>query len=93
MPGSRPAARSRPSPPVRDLYQDAFNEAVFMRPGQCLTRSLVFFDNRGVDGAVRGSAAAIGGCGPADRAVDAPDVDEDKRTGEVLAGPHEQRLR
>ena len=32
-----------------------------MRPGQYLTRSLVFFDIRGVDGAVRGSAAAIGG--------------------------------
>ncbi len=32
-----------------------------MRPGQYLTRSLVFFDIRGVDGAVRGAAAAIGG--------------------------------
>ena len=32
-----------------------------MRPGQYLTRSLVFFDIRGVDGAVRGLAAAIGG--------------------------------
>jgi NADH-quinone oxidoreductase subunit L len=45
----------------RDLYQDDVNEAVFMRPGQYLTRSLVFFDIRGVDGAVRGAAAAIGG--------------------------------
>jgi NADH-quinone oxidoreductase subunit L len=44
-----------------DLYQDEVNEAVFMRPGQYLTRSLVFFDLRGVDGAVRGSAAFIGG--------------------------------
>ena len=44
-----------------DLYQDAFNEAVFMRPGQYLTRSLVFVDNRGVDGAVGGLAALIGG--------------------------------
>ena len=32
-----------------------------MRPGQYLTRSLVFFDNRGVDGAVNGLAALIGG--------------------------------
>ncbi len=32
-----------------------------MRPGQYLTRSLVFVDNRGVDGAVNGSAALIGG--------------------------------
>jgi NADH-quinone oxidoreductase subunit L len=45
----------------RDLYQDAFNEATFMRPGQYLTRSLVFFDNRGVDGAVNGFAALLGG--------------------------------
>jgi NADH-quinone oxidoreductase subunit L len=45
----------------RDLYQDAVNESVFMRPGQYLTRSLVYFDNRGVDGAVNGLAALIGG--------------------------------
>jgi NADH-quinone oxidoreductase subunit L len=32
-----------------------------MRPGQWLTRALVFFDNRGVDGAVNGMAAALGG--------------------------------
>jgi NADH-quinone oxidoreductase subunit L len=45
----------------RDLYQDAANEAVFMRPGQYLTRSLVYGDNRGIDGAVNGTAAMIGG--------------------------------
>jgi NADH-quinone oxidoreductase subunit L len=45
----------------RDLFQDDVNEAVFMRPGQYLTRSLVFVDNKGVDGAVRGVAAAVGG--------------------------------
>jgi NADH-quinone oxidoreductase subunit L len=45
----------------RDLFQDDVNEAVFMRPGQYLTRSLVFVDNRGVDGAVRGLAALVGG--------------------------------
>lgn len=44
-----------------DLYGDAFNEAVFMRPGQWATRSLVWFDNRGVDGLVNGIAAALGG--------------------------------
>ena len=44
-----------------DLYGDAFNEAVFMRPGQYLTRSLVYFENRGVDGAVVGTATAVGG--------------------------------
>jgi len=45
----------------RDLYQDTVNEALFMHPGAWLTRSLVFFDNRGVDGVVNGIAALIGG--------------------------------
>jgi NADH-quinone oxidoreductase subunit L len=45
----------------RDLYGDTFNEAVFMRPGQYLTRTLVWFDSRGLDGAVNGIAAGIGG--------------------------------
>jgi NADH-quinone oxidoreductase subunit L len=45
----------------RDLLQDDVNEAVLMRPGQYLTRSLVYVDNRGVDGAVRGLAAFVGG--------------------------------
>ncbi|WP_433445146.1 NADH-quinone oxidoreductase subunit L [Nonomuraea sp. CA-141351] len=45
----------------RDLYGDALNESLFMRPGQWLTRIAVFFDNRGVDGLVNGLAAGIGG--------------------------------
>jgi len=45
----------------QDLYQDAINESLFMRPGQYLTRFLVFFDNRVVDGAVNGLAAVLGG--------------------------------
>jgi NADH-quinone oxidoreductase subunit L len=44
-----------------DLYGDAVNEAVFMRPGQYLTRFLVWFDSRVVDGAVNGTAALLGG--------------------------------
>ena len=43
-----------------DLYGDAFNETVFMRPGQYLTRSLVFVDNRVVDGLVNGTAGLVG---------------------------------
>src|SRR3954451_3403160 len=43
------------------LYADAVNESLFMRPGQWLTRALVFVDNRGVDGAVNGLAAGMGG--------------------------------
>jgi len=44
-----------------DLYGDAFNESVLMRPGQWLTRLSVFFDSRGVDGLVNTIAATIGG--------------------------------
>ncbi|HEV7654726.1 MAG TPA: NADH-quinone oxidoreductase subunit L [Mycobacteriales bacterium] len=66
--GARPVASIRPltvSPLTlaarRDLYGNAFNEAVLMRPGMWLDRFLVWFDNRGVDGAVNGVAAAFGG--------------------------------
>ncbi|HWH29054.1 MAG TPA: NADH-quinone oxidoreductase subunit L, partial [Mycobacteriales bacterium] len=45
----------------KNLYADSFNESVLMRPGQYLTRALVFVDNRGIDGAVHGLAAGIGG--------------------------------
>ncbi|MCW2679965.1 MAG: nuoL [Frankiales bacterium] len=45
----------------RNLYFDSLNESVLMRPGQYLTRALVFVDNRGIDGAVHGLAAGIGG--------------------------------
>jgi NADH-quinone oxidoreductase subunit L len=45
----------------KDLYGDALNESVFMRPGQWLTRLSVYFDNRGVDGLVNTLAATVGG--------------------------------
>jgi NADH-quinone oxidoreductase subunit L len=54
--GSFPVVAAR-----KDLYGDAFNESVLMRPGQWLTRLSVFFDNRGVDGIVNSMAALIGG--------------------------------
>jgi NADH-quinone oxidoreductase subunit L len=44
-----------------NLYADAFNEAVFEKPGVYLTRALVYFDNRGLDGMVTGLAAGVGG--------------------------------
>jgi NADH-quinone oxidoreductase subunit L len=53
----------------RDLFGDAFNEAVFMRPGQWLTRSLVWFDNRIIDGAVGGTAAVFGGLSARSRRI------------------------
>ncbi|MGH8827425.1 MAG: NADH-quinone oxidoreductase subunit L, partial [Jiangellaceae bacterium] len=42
-------------------YGDAFNEVAFMQTGQYLTRSLVYVENRGIDGAVVGTATAISG--------------------------------
>ncbi|WP_412753597.1 NADH-quinone oxidoreductase subunit L [Krasilnikovia sp. M28-CT-15] len=45
----------------RNLYTDAVNEAVFEKPGIFLTRALVFFDNKGIDGVVNGIAASVGG--------------------------------
>jgi NADH-quinone oxidoreductase subunit L len=45
----------------RNLYTDAFNEAVFERPGIYLTRALVYLDNKGIDGLVNGIAATVGG--------------------------------
>jgi NADH-quinone oxidoreductase subunit L len=44
----------------RDLYGDAFNENTLMRPGARLMHGLVVVDDRGIDGAVTGLAAAIG---------------------------------
>ena len=42
-----------------DLYGDAINEAVFMRPGQQLTSNLARLDSDGIDGGVNGTALAI----------------------------------
>jgi NADH-quinone oxidoreductase subunit L len=44
----------------RDLYGDAFNEEVFMRPSAQLTHALVEFDNQAVDGSVNAFAALVG---------------------------------
>ncbi len=52
-----------------DLYGDAFNEAVFMRPGQRLTKALVYIDDVLVDGFVDGLAALVGGTSGAARRV------------------------
>ena len=65
--GRRPVPTAAPRGNVitvaarNDLFADAANEALLMRPGQYLTRSLVYADNRGIDGAVLGTAAAVGG--------------------------------
>jgi NADH-quinone oxidoreductase subunit L len=66
--GRRPVPVERPqrvSLPVRaaraDLYANAINEKAIARPGIWLSRALVYVDNRGVDGAVNGTAALLGG--------------------------------
>jgi NADH-quinone oxidoreductase subunit L len=66
--GTRPVPATRPvgvSPVTtaarHNLYEDETSEALFERPGLWLTRALVFFDNKVVDGVVNGLAAAFGG--------------------------------
>jgi NADH-quinone oxidoreductase subunit L len=44
-----------------DLYGNTLNETLVARPGTWLSRALVFVDNRGVDGAVNGLSAFLGG--------------------------------
>ncbi len=62
IPATQPASNS---PFVlagrNDLYGDAFNEAVFMRPGIRLTDGLVRLEDGAIDGTVNGTAATIGG--------------------------------
>ncbi|RUP28028.1 MAG: NADH-quinone oxidoreductase subunit L [Mycolicibacterium sp.] len=43
-----------------DLYGDAFNEAVFIRPGLTLSRALVHADSRWIDGSVEALVRLIG---------------------------------
>ncbi|MGE2712844.1 NADH-quinone oxidoreductase subunit L [Mycolicibacterium litorale] len=43
----------------RDLYGDAVNEGVFMRPGQALTAAVIRIDDTAVDGAATGLAAVV----------------------------------
>ena len=58
IPTTQPASRSPFTLAGRnDLYGDALNEAVFMRPGQGLTDGLVRLEDKGIDGAVVGGTA------------------------------------
>ena len=62
VPVTMPARVSLPVRAARrDLYANAINEALIARPGTWLARALVFLDDRGVDGLVNGTAAALGG--------------------------------
>ncbi|HEX6517053.1 MAG TPA: NADH-quinone oxidoreductase subunit L [Nocardioidaceae bacterium] len=44
-----------------DLYGDAINEELLMRPGDRFVNGLVTFDDHGIDGAVNGTGATFGG--------------------------------
>jgi NADH-quinone oxidoreductase subunit L len=44
-----------------DLYGDAINDAVVVRPGAALVGGLATFDRVGVDGVVEGGSSAVGG--------------------------------
>jgi NADH-quinone oxidoreductase subunit L len=61
VPETAPAGNFPVTAARKDLYGDAINESLLMRPGQWLTRLSVYFDTRGVDGLVNTVAAAIGG--------------------------------
>ncbi len=66
--GRRPVPVVAPMPvsPVvalarADVGGNAINEALFARPGIWLSRASVYADAKGIDGAVNGTAAALGG--------------------------------
>ena len=44
-----------------DLYGDAINDAVVVRPGAGLVGGLATFDRVGVDGTIEGGSSAVGG--------------------------------
>jgi NADH-quinone oxidoreductase subunit L len=61
IPETAPDASALTVAARNDLYGDAFNEDVLMRPGQLLTAGLVEIDDDAVDGVSRGLAALISG--------------------------------
>src|SRR5246127_2724638 len=59
VPVEAPAGSALTVAARKDLYGDAFNEQVFMRPGATLTRGLTELDDWGIDGSVSALAGAI----------------------------------
>ncbi|BBZ06896.1 NADH-quinone oxidoreductase subunit L [Mycolicibacterium doricum] len=59
VPADVPAGSALTVAARRDLYGDALNEAVFMRPGQVVTAGMVSVDDRAVDGAATGLATLV----------------------------------
>ncbi|WP_430867774.1 NADH-quinone oxidoreductase subunit L [Demequina aurantiaca] len=67
VPTEPPAASLATIAARNDMFQDSVNRAVFQRPGQHLTRTLVYADAAVVDGAVNGTAAGVAKTGEATR--------------------------
>lgn len=59
VPADVPAGSALTVAARRDLYGDALNEAVFMRPGQAVTAGMVSVDDRAIDGAATGLATLV----------------------------------
>lgn len=59
VPAEVPAGSALTVAARRDLYGDAFNEQVLMRPGQLLTAGMVRVDDKAIDGAGSGLAALV----------------------------------
>lgn len=59
VPAEVPAGSALTVAARRDLYGDAFNEQVLMRPGQLLTAGMVEVDDKAIDGAGSGLAALV----------------------------------
>jgi NADH-quinone oxidoreductase subunit L len=60
VPVEAPAGSALTVAARKDLYGDAFNEQVFMRPGAGITRGLTELDDWGIDGSVSALASAVG---------------------------------
>ncbi|KAA0115158.1 NADH-quinone oxidoreductase subunit L [Mycolicibacterium sp. P9-22] len=61
VPEIAPAGSALTMAARHDLYGDAFNERVFMRPGAQFTAGLVELDDDAVEGVTRGLAAGVAG--------------------------------
>ena len=60
--GARRTSRSSTRAARADLYGDAINDELVVKPGKALTSGLLVLDDTVVDGAFTGGAVAVGGC-------------------------------
>jgi NADH-quinone oxidoreductase subunit L len=64
VPGTAPQAVSFVTRAARaDVYGDAINDELVVKPGKALTSGLLAFDRTTVDGLFSGGAVAVGGVG------------------------------